>query len=116
MIDLKNQRQKRKRRISTKIRGTSNRPRLSIFRSNKHFFVQLIDDSKQKTILGMSDKSLEPKENETAVSRARRFGEVFASKAKEKKVNTVVFDKGMYAYHGRIKAVADGTREGGLQF
>ena len=90
--------------MRAKIFGTKNRPRLSVFRSNKYIFLQIIDDTAGKTIVGLRSSS--PKE----------AGKKIAVLAKEKKINTVVFDRGGYLYKGRIKEVADGAREGGLQF
>ena|SRR3989344_1971364 len=94
----------RHKRVRAKIFGTKNRPRLSVFRSNKYIFLQIIDDTAGKTIVGLRSSS--PKE----------AGKKIAVLAKEKKINTVVFDRGGYLYKGRIKEVADGAREGGLQF
>ena len=94
----------RARRARAKFFGTSQRPRLSVFRSNKFIYVQLIDDENGKTLVAAkSDKS-------------EGLGQEIAKKAKELKIDTVVFDRGSYQYHGRVKAVADGAREGGLKF
>ena len=106
---------KRQTRIRTKLRAVSDRPRLSVFRSNHFMYAQIIDDASGKTLLGVSEKSLEAKTG-TRVDRARALGARVAELAKEKKIATVVFDKGGYAYHGRVKALAEGAREGGLQF
>src|SRR3989344_1850155 len=92
---------KRKIRIRSKIKGTSARPRLSVFRSNKFIYAQLINDDKAETVLGVSEKNL---------------GIFLAKMAISKKIKAVVFDRGSYAYHGRIKQVAQGAREGGLKF
>lgn len=92
------------KRIRAKIFGTAERPRLSVFRSNKYVFLQIIDDRKGKTIFGLRSSS--PKE----------AGKKIAALAKEKNIKTVVFDRGGYLYKGRIKEVADGAREGGLKF
>lgn len=94
----------RHKRIRAKIFGTKKRPRLSVFRSNKYVFLQIIDDSEGKTILGL--RSSFPKD----------AGKKIAILAKEKNIKTVVFDRGGYLYKGRIKEVADGAREGGLKF
>ena len=106
---------KRKTRIRTRIIGTNARPRVAVFRSNKGMFVQFIDDSEQVTLLGVADlgKS-DVKTNK--VKRALEFGKLLASQAKEKKISAVVFDRSGYAYHGRVKALAEGLREGGLKF
>jgi large subunit ribosomal protein L18 len=104
----------KKKRISTKVRGSKDRPRLSVYRSNKHIFVQVIDDVKGETIIGISDK--EVSSEESRVEKAKKLGMLLAKKALEKKVSVVVFDKGRYAYHGLVKALAEGAREGGLKF
>lgn len=106
---------KRETRIRTKIRHVSDRPRLSVFRSNNYLYAQIIDDKAQKTIVGISEKVLSAKGG-TRVDRAKALGVEIAKLAKEKKIQTVVFDKGAYAYHGRVKALAEGAREGGLNF
>jgi large subunit ribosomal protein L18 len=104
----------RHKRIREKIKGTSFCPRLSIFRSNKHIFIQLIDDEKGKTIISVSDIKKKIKGNKTEI--AKKIGTELAKMAKEKRVERVVFDRGGYKYHGRIKAVAEGARKGGLKF
>lgn len=123
-------RQKRIRRhirTRAKIKGTAERPRLNIFRSNKHIFLQLIDDEKGKTIVSASDMEMKTdlkkegkisrvKEKETKTQAAFEAGKVLAVLAKEKKISRAVFDRGGYTYHGRIKAAAEGSREGGLIF
>jgi large subunit ribosomal protein L18 len=105
---------KRKVRIRAKLVGTSKRPRLSVYRSNKAVYAQLIDDEQGKTLLGLSQKHVENQEgSQTVVAKA--LGQLLAQKAKEIKITAVIFDKGSYMYHGIVKAVADGAREGGLQ-
>lgn len=105
---------KREKRIRNKIRATGSLPRLSINRSSAHISAQIIDDIMGKTLLGLSEKSLQIKGTKT--EKAKALGIALAKAAKEKKVTAVVFDKGAYRYHGRVKAVAEGAREGGLQF
>lgn len=105
----------RQRRVRGKISGTVETPRLSVFRSNNHMYVQLIDDASKKTLLGMSDRQLTKPEG-TKSSIAKLLGMEIAKKAGEKKITKVMFDRGSYRYHGRVKAVAEGAREGGLQF
>ncbi len=105
--------QRRKARSKAKIFGTAKKPRLCVFKSLKHVFVQLIDDEKNKTLIGVSDKGLKGKNK---VERALATGKLLAEKAQAKKIKQCVFDKSGYKYHGRIKAVADGAREGGLKF
>lgn len=90
-------------------------PRLSVFRSNEYIYAQIIDDTMGKTIVGVSEKALgKTKGNKT--EKAKELGVQIAKLAVEKKIKSVVFDKGSYKYHGRVKALAEGAREGGLQF
>lgn len=111
----------RRNRIRNRIRkivsGTSERPRLSVFRSNKHLFAQLIDDVNGNTLVAASsiDKSiLEAKGNK--VEKAALVGKLIAEKAKNSNISSVVFDRGGYLYHGRVKSFAEAAREGGLNF
>lgn len=106
----------RKTRIREKIQKTADRPRLSVFRSNRYVTAQIIDRD-GKAVVGLSEKVIAPdKKQTTPTDRARLLGAAIAKAAIEKKIKAVVFDKGRFAYHGRVKAVADGAREGGLQF
>jgi large subunit ribosomal protein L18 len=109
---------RRKFRVRSKINGTGIRPRLSVFRSNKFVSAQIIDDEKGLTIVSMSDKSLGKlgELGKDGIGRAKELGKLLAEKAKIKKIKKIVFDKGGYKYHGKIKAIADGAREGGLEF
>lgn len=109
---------RRARRVRARIHGTAKRPRLSVFRSNKHFYAQLIDDDARKTIAAISDKEIVGAKKSTHVvtETAKKLGVALAQKAKEKGIATVVFDRGSYRFHGRVKSFADGAREGGLQF
>lgn len=108
---------RRKKRVGSKIKGTSDRPRLSVFRSNKTLYAQVIDDTKAKTLFGMSTKALgKTRAGKGRVEEANLFGQEFAKKAKTKKISKVVFDRSGYRYHGRVKAFAEGVREGGLKF
>jgi large subunit ribosomal protein L18 len=110
-------RQKIKYRIRKKISGVSVKPRLSVFRSNSDIYVQLINDDNGVTIAAASSKDkdiLAQKVNKT--EKSKLVGNAIAKKASELGVTTVVFDRGGYIYHGRVKAVAEGAREGGLQF
>jgi large subunit ribosomal protein L18 len=113
-------RERLRRHIRLIISGTSQRPRLCVHRSLKHIYVQLIDDSAGKTMLAVSDLSKECREEfkelKGQVALGKRVGMVTAKKALEQNVKSVVFDRGGYLYHGVVKAVADGAREGGLQF
>lgn len=104
----------RQNRVRAKISGTKDVPRLSVFRSLSHLYVQLIDDTVGKTIVAVSDKEIKTKGTKSEV--AAQIGELLASKAIKAGVTTVVFDKGGSRYHGRVKAVADGARKGGLKF
>jgi large subunit ribosomal protein L18 len=109
----------RKTRVRVKIARTSKLPRLSVFRSNKHIFAQIIDDVKRATLVSSSDKSLAKGKNKASGSRiaqAELVGMELAKKALSKKISKVTFDRGAYKYHGRVKALADGARKGGLNF
>ncbi len=116
--DKNKARLKRHLRVRKKISGTNERPRLSVFRSSKHIYAQLIDDVKGVTLASAStvDKELAEVENGGNVEAARKVGELIAKRAKEKGYENVVFDRGGYLYHGRIQALADAAREAGLQF
>ena len=111
-----NKENKRKIRVRSKVKGTSARPRLSVYRSNKFIYAQLIDDNKAETVLGISEKKLGKDVKGNKSSKAKELGLLLAKLARGKKIKTVVFDRGSYAYHGRIKEVAEGAREGGLKF
>jgi large subunit ribosomal protein L18 len=102
-----------KYRVRNKISGTAERPRMSVFRSNKQIYVQIIDDENGKTLASASSLGMEamPK-----IEQATKVGALIAQKAQEVGVTTVVFDRNGYLYHGRVKAVADAAREGGLKF
>ena len=125
MLEKQEKRLRRHKKIRAKIFGTKEKPRLCVFRSAKHIYAQLIDDEKRKTIISAKDaeiKNLKSKvqkeENKMSAKIAKAFdlGKLIAEKALEKKIEKVVFDRGGYKYHGRIKAVAEGAREGGLKF
>lgn len=110
---------RRQRRVRAKISGTDKKPRFCVFRSNKHIYVQLIDDVQKKTILSASDEKLKKSASwrkKTKTDLAKEIGKAIAQKALEKKIEKVIFDRGPYKYHGRVKAVAEGAREGGLKF
>ena len=114
MVNKIEKRLKIKRRIRGKISGTGERPRMSVFRSNKQIYVQIIDDLSGKTLvsassLGMTDKVTKKEE-------AAKVGELVAQKAKDAGITTVVFDRNGYLYHGRVKELADAARKGGLKF
>lgn len=115
------QRIKRHQRIRKKIMGTPQIPRLSVFRSNKYIYGQLIDDVQAKTIAAASDLKFKDKKNKQSFStnkleRAKDVGSAIAKLAKDKKIKKVVFDRSGYKYHGRVKSLAEGAKEGGLLF
>ncbi len=106
---------RRRRRVRSRVTGTAERPRLSVFRSNKGVFAQLIDDRAGHTVAAVN--WIEPElKTLTATDQAKRAGELLAERAKAAGVETCVFDRGGYKYHGRVKALAEGAREGGLRF
>jgi large subunit ribosomal protein L18 len=109
-----------KRHIRTRISGTTERPRLTVFRSLKHVYAQIVDDSGGKTLVAVSDLSKEFreqfKETKGQSAIAKRVGTLAARKAVEKNITQVVFDRNGYVYHGVVKALADAAREGGLKF
>ncbi len=110
---------RRKKRIRKKIYGTPERPRLAVFRSSKHIYAQVIDDTRGITLASAStldrDFSMGPDEK-GKIAAAEKVGELVAAHARKKGIEKVVFDRGGYIYHGRVKALADGARKGGLQF
>jgi len=125
-------RYRRHKRIRAKVFGTAERPRFCVFRSNKHIYAQLIDDEKGRTLVAASDSELknvprrhtrrrgEKEKTEVVragkVSIAYEIGKLIAEKAIKKKIEKIVFDRGGYKYHGRVKALAEGARKGGLKF
>ncbi|NLM46715.1 MAG: 50S ribosomal protein L18 [Firmicutes bacterium] len=118
-LDRNKARKRRHLRVRNKVFGTSERPRLNVYRSLKHIYAQLIDDEAGVTLAAAS--SLEPSVREGAKScgnkeAARRVGALIAQKAAAKGIKQVVFDRGGYLYHGRVKALAEAAREGGLEF
>lgn len=113
-------RERRHRRVRAKISGTAQRPRLNVFRSSAHIYAQLIDDLSGHTLAAASDLEETVREragdSATKSARAKAVGEVIAERARGAGVEAVLFDRGGFLYHGRVKAVADGAREGGLKF
>lgn len=101
-------------RVRAKISGTGPRPRLSVYRSNKGMFLQLVDDLNGQTLASAGMKEVKAKVNKSEAGK--ELGKILAAKAKAKKIEQVVFDRGSYKYHGRVKAAAEGAREGGLKF
>ena len=131
MLEKQEKRHRRHKKVRAKISGTKEIPRFCVFRSAKHIYGQLIDDEKGKTILNVNDlniknskpqlKTLKLNETETTIRTGKvevafRVGELIAEKAIENKIEKVVFDRGGYKYHGRVRAMAEGAREGGLRF
>ncbi len=109
------QRLRRRRRVRAKIRGSAARPRISVFRSNRGIFAQLIDDDSGRTLASVNWTEAELR-GLGPMEQATRAGALLADRAKAAGVETAVFDRGGYQYHGRVKALADGAREGGLAF
>ncbi|HHE76879.1 MAG TPA: 50S ribosomal protein L18 [Candidatus Parcubacteria bacterium] len=115
---------KRHRRVRAKISGTGRIPRLCVFRSINHIYAQLIDDEKGRTLISASDKEIsksnkikkEEKEMSQKIRKSYEVGKLLAKKALEKNIKKAVFDRGGYVYHGRVRALAEGAREGGLDF
>jgi len=127
VLEKQKKRYRRHKKVRAKVFGTSKVPRLCVFRSNKHIYAQLVDDEKRKTILSSSDqesktqiKKKKIKENQKPltgkVAIAYEVGKLIAEKALKEKIKEVVFDRGGYKYHGRVKALAEGARGGGLKF
>ena len=107
--------QRRKLRVRKKIFGTSSVPRMSVYKSNKHIQVQIIDDEKGTTLVAFSSQDLKGSDKLKKTEEATAVGKEIAKRAVEKKIKEVVFDRNGYRYHGRVKALADGAREGGLK-
>jgi large subunit ribosomal protein L18 len=115
VLEKKARRSKRRRRIRGKVEGTAERPRLSVYRSNRGVFAQLIDDERGSTLVSV--RWIEPQLKQLkAMEQAKRAGELLATRAKQAGIDSCVFDRGGYKYHGRVKALADGARSEGLTF
>ena len=114
-VNKTNRRLRIRRSIRTKMSGTSERPRLSIFKSNKAIYAQIIDDSKGHTVASVSSFELGTSNNPT-IEVSKNVGLKIAERAKANGVEAIVFDRGGYVYHGKVKALAEGAREGGLKF
>jgi large subunit ribosomal protein L18 len=110
---LKFKRQARHKKIRKKVSGTTDKPRVAVFRSEQHIYAQIIDDSKGKTLISESDLKIKVG---TKKERATLVGENLAKKATKQKITKIVFDRGGFLYHGRVAALAEGLRKGGLQF
>ena len=114
MITKQDRRNKIKTRIRGKISGTAERPRMTVFRSNKSIYVQLVDDTKGVTIASASAKSVDAQGNKSEI--AAKVGQLIAERAKAAGIESVVFDRNGYLFHGRVKSLADAARNGGLKF
>jgi len=116
-IEKRDRSLRRKIRSRLKIKRNSNRMRLSVYRSNKYIYGQIIDDSTGAALVGISSKEVESKNGDKGkIDISFRTGEALAKMAKKKRINEIVFDRSGYKYHGRIKALAEGARKGGLKF
>jgi large subunit ribosomal protein L18 len=113
-LDTRAARQRRHRRLRVRLSGTDQRPRLSVFRSLQHIYAQLIDDAHGVTLAAAS--STPAADGETKTERARQVGRQLGERARERGIQAAVFDRGGYLYHGRVKALAEGAREAGLEF
>lgn len=116
MIKKQQARKVRHYRIRSKITGTSERPRLNIFKSNNSFYAQIIDDTAYNTIIGVSTLTFKDLTSKSNMAAAIKLGETIANLAIKKKIKKVVFDRGGYLYHGKVKAFADAARSAGLEF
>ncbi len=103
-------------RVRKRVKGTRTRPRLSVFRSLKHIYASLIDDENRKTLLSVHEGEIKGAKKLSKKEKAKMLGELIAKKAIKKKIKRAVFDRGGYKYHGRVKALAEGARKGGLKF
>ena len=112
----KEQRERRHKKIRAKIYGTEERPRLCVFKSNKHIYAQVINDEKGFTLVSASDLEIKDSKKDKKIDLAQKVGELIAKKAKDKKIDVVLFDRGGFKYHGRVKTLADEARKQGLQF
>ena len=117
-LDTRAARARRHRRIRVVLHGTPQRPRLSVFRSLQHIYAQLVDDATGTTLVAAStlDPALRPSLSGPKADRARAVGQAIAERAKQQGISSIVFDRGGYLYHGRVKALAEGARAGGLEF
>ena len=115
-IDRKMERDRRHLRVRKKISGTQERPRLCVYRSNQHLYVQIIDDVAGNTLVAASTLDKEVKNKHSNKEAAKEVGKLIAKRALDKKIETVVFDRGGYVYHGVVKELAEAAREGGLKF
>jgi large subunit ribosomal protein L18 len=115
-LSVRQARERRHRRVRGKVSGSAARPRLAVFRSNRGVFAQLVDDTTGKTLAGVGWTNLPKSFKGDKQAQAKAVGKALASAAKKAGIETVVFDRGGYLYHGRVKSLAEGAREGGLKF
>jgi large subunit ribosomal protein L18 len=115
VVSKQQQRLRRRRRVRAKVRGNAERPRLSVYRSNRGVFAQLVDDDAGKTLAAVNWTESDLRKLDR-MGQAKRAGELLAQRAGESGVKSCVFDRGGYRYHGRVRALAEGAREGGLNF
>jgi large subunit ribosomal protein L18 len=113
-VQKRNKREIRHKRVRSRVTGSSARPRLNVFKANRHIYAQIIDDNVAKTLVAASSADIKSKGKKSDV--AKEVGKAIAVKAQAKDIKLVTFDRGGFAYHGRIKALAEGAREGGLEF
>jgi len=116
MLEKQQKKQRRHKRIRAKIIGTNDCPRLLVFRSNQHIYVQLINDQKGQTLVSLSDLKIKTAKGRNKTEIAAEIGKQVAKMALEKKIKKIVFDRAGYKYHGRVKAVAEAARQAGLKF
>lgn len=116
VIRKKIQKIRRRRRVRAKVKGTAERPRFSVFRSNRYLWLQMIDDAAGRTIAAASEKEVAKAKKEGRLVRAEKTGALLAARALGEKVTRVKFDRGPYRYHGLVRAAAEGARKGGLKF
>lgn len=116
VIDKRRKRLKRKLHIRKRISGTAEKPRMSVFKSNKHLYVQVIDDLAGVTLASASNLEKDNRSIKTNVEDAGKLGEIIAKRCKEKNIDTVVFDRNGFLYHGVVKSLADGARKAGMKF
>ncbi len=115
ILDKQRRRLKRRVHIRKRILGTAERPRMSVFRSNRHLYVQVIDDSTGRTLVSAADLEKSLRELKPSVANAEKLGETLGARLKEKNIAQVVFDRNGYLYHGIVKAVAEGARKAGIR-
>ena len=115
-IDRRLERERRHKRVRNKISGTAQRPRLCVYRSNQHLYVQIVDDVVGNTLVSASTMDKEVKTKHSNIEAAKEVGTLIAKRAADKKIKNVVFDRGGYIYHGVVKQLAEAAREAGLEF